>query len=317
MPGVRAVDPGRIAAGPPGTRSIRQTVPGVRTSGSVRGMNRIVRPLASWATLVLLAGACHANSPTAPGFPDGNVRVLFIGNSLTYTNDLPGMFVALARQVGSDRVQAAGIAFPDFALEDHWNEGSARRALREHDWEFVVMQQGSSALPANQVNLRTWAAQFTPEIRAAGAVPVLFMVWPTTSRLGDFPAVLQSYRDAASAVDGIFAPAGDGWTAFGSLQGLYRPDGLHPSVAGTYIAALVLLERTVGIRPDQLPARIPGVPMSEDEVRALQLAARMALDRNPARPTGAAPAGLAAAGPGFLRRLTASRCPCQLPTSTY
>ena len=117
----------------------------------------------------------------------------------------------------------------------------------------------------------------------------MYMVWPQTNRLGDFPAVLQSYRDAASAINGIFAPAGDGWTAYGTLQNLYSSDGLHPSPAGTYIAALVLLERTVGIRPEQLPANIPGVPMAEAEVRALQLAARVALDRNPARPTGATP----------------------------
>lgn len=234
---------------------------------------------------ITTASACQGQPATAPGLPEGNVRVLFIGNSLTYTNDLPSLYLALARQVGHDSVQAAQIAYPDFALEDHWQDGTARRSLAANRWEYVVMQQGSSALPASQVHLRTWASQFAPAIRASGAQPVMLMVWPTMSRSFDFPNVLQSYRDAAAAIGGIFAPAGDGWTAYGSLDRLYS-DALHPSVQGTYIAAVVLLERTLGIQPEQLPPNIPGVPgLNEGEVRALQQAARVALTRNVARPS--------------------------------
>ena len=244
--------------------------------------------MALCGVLTVVTAACNSKSLLGPLFGDDNVRVLFIGNSLTYTNDLPEMFVALARQAGNNKVQALEVAFPDFALEDHWSEGTARKALKSHDWEFVVMQQGSSALPASQVFLREWAGRFAPEIRAANAEPVLFMVWPQTNRLFDFPNVLQSYRDAAASINGIFAPAGDGWTAYGALESLYS-DGLHPTPAGTYIAALVLLERTIGIRPDELPASIPGVPMAANDVRDLQQAARAALDRNPSMPKGATP----------------------------
>lgn len=230
---------------------------------------------------------------TAPGFASGGTRVLFIGNSLTFTNNLPGMFEALARQAGINDVKVASVAYPDFALEDHWAEGTALKSLDNNKWEYVVMQQGSSALPASQINLRTWAAQFAPRIRASGAVPVMFMVWPTTSRLFDFTAVQTSYRDAAAAIDGIFAPAGDAWVAFGNASGsvypMYSSDGLHPSVRGTYVSALVLLERIRGVKPEQLPAEIPGTPMAENEVRALQQASRTALDRNPARFTPAMP----------------------------
>lgn len=245
--------------------------------------------ISQFAALLLTVVACGSSSPAAPSIPVGATRVLFIGNSLTYVNGLPGMFVALAKLGGDQNVYAETVAFPDYALEDHWAQGTARRTLAEHPWEFVVMQQGSSALPESQVNLRTWSLQFAPLIRAAGATPVMYMVWPFASRTFDFPGVLQSYRNAASAINGIFAPAGDGWTAFGDLNALYSADGLHPTVQGTYIAALVLLERIRGIRPDQLPATIPGSSISESEVRALQQAARRALDRNDARPVAAAP----------------------------
>ncbi len=164
------------------------------------------------AGLLCSLSACGNATTTSPSIPAGATRVLFIGNSLTYVNGLPGMFADLAKLGGDPNVYAETVAFPDFALEDHWAQGTARRKLSEHPWEFVVMQQGSSALPESQVNLRTWSLQFAPLIRAAGAMPVMYMVWPFASRTFDFPGVLQSYRNAASAINGIFAPAGDGWT---------------------------------------------------------------------------------------------------------
>lgn len=245
-------------------------------------MHPSLRRLALIASVAVPPTSCHDNLLSAPDFPDSATRVLFIGNSLTYQNDLPSMMVALARQAGDTQLQAATVAFPDYALEDHWAEGTARRFLTERKWEYVVMQQGSSALPASQVNLRAGALQFAPLIRAAGAEPVMYMVWPSRARLGDFPAVLQSYRNAAMAIDGIFAPAGDAWTAYGDLSACYAFDGLHPTVRGTYLAALVLLERIRHIAPESLPPSIPGVAMAESEVRALQRAARLAIDRNPA-----------------------------------
>jgi hypothetical protein len=224
--------------------------------------------------------ACHVG-PTAPKVVAGRPRVLFIGNSLTYSNDLPAMYAALAKLAG-DTVQVAMVAKPDYALEDHWLDGEAPRWLREQKWDYVVMQQGSSALPASQVNLRSWSIQFAPLIRAAGAEPVLFMVWPQESRLFDFPNVLESYRNAATAVNGIFAPAGDAWVAHGDVHSFYS-DGLHPNVRGTYLAACVLLARTRGISPMALPFIIPGANVSAEDVQLLQQAANTALARNSAR----------------------------------
>jgi hypothetical protein len=236
----------------------------------------------SLIALILMAGCLRA--PTAPDLGTGGTRVLFLGNSLTYTNDLPSMLLRLARLAGDTTVEVAALAEPDYSLEDHWKQGVAPRWLRERQWEYVVMQQGSSALPASQVNLKMWTEQFAPLVRAAGAQPVLLMVWPLQDRLFDFPNVLTSYRNAAGSVGGIFVPAGDAWTVYGQYDRLYA-DGLHPSGSGTYITALTLLERLRGIRPDRLPPIIPGMPVDSVTVRALQRAAIAALDRNPARPT--------------------------------
>lgn len=247
-----------------------------------------VRQMLVLPVLAGLAGGCLGQGPGEPNFPPGTTRVLFIGNSLTYTNDLPAMLERVAALAGNRSIGTTTVAYPNYALEDHWAQGTARDLLDRHPWDFVVMQQGPSSLPENQIYLANWTAQFAPSIRAAGAEPVLYMVWPSSGRQGDFPGVRTSYRDAAEAVGGLFAPAGDAWVAAweeDARVALYGPDGFHPSLSGTYLAALVLLERIAGIDPLQVPASIPGSNASEATVRLLQRAARTALDRNPARPT--------------------------------
>lgn len=245
---------------------------------------RPARLLAFVATLG--ASACLSMGPAAPGLPDfpaDGPRLLFIGNSLTYTNDLPGMTRQLLALGGVAHPHVASVAFPDYALEDHWYEGTAPRFLRERDWEFVVMQQGPSSLPENQAVLRAWTVTFAPLVRGAGAEPVLLMVWPGTDRLAYMDDVRTSYANAAAAVNGLLAPGGEAWKRFGDYGQLYS-DVLHPSRAGTYLAALTIVGRTHGLDPLALPARIPGGSTDTTFVRALQRAARAALDSTPARP---------------------------------
>lgn len=151
------------------------------------------------------------------------------------------------------------VAFADYSLEDHWTQGSALTALKATNWDVVVMQQGPSSLPENQIYLRDWAVKFNPEIRASGAVPALYMVWPSKARSSDFPGVRNAYLNAAVAVNGMFVPAGDAWLkTWESDQDfpLYGPDAFHPSIYGTYLAALVLYESlsgksVVGLPPPQ------------------------------------------------------------------
>ncbi|MCC6317545.1 MAG: hypothetical protein IT361_07625 [Gemmatimonadaceae bacterium] len=228
-------------------------------------------------------------SPTAPGLdiPLGpGRRVLFIGNSLTYVNDLPSVVVAIARAAG-DTVEARTVAFPDFALEDHWNEGTARRALRAAAWDFVVMQQGPSSLPDNQAFLRTWTERFAPEIRAAGATPALYMVWPSLARQGDWPGVRAAYKNAATSVQGIFLPAGEAWRlglSRNASLAVYGADGFHPSPTGTILAGLVIYERLSGRNITTIPFADGFGGLSRAAWQELQLLAHETVEAEKAAP---------------------------------
>jgi hypothetical protein len=183
-------------------------------------------------------------------------RILFIGNSLTYANDLPAMVCAMANAAGK-RAVCESIAKPDYGLEEHWNEKSAQRVIAR-GWDVVVLQQGPSALPESRRLLIQYARRFDEEIRKSGARTAVYMVWPSRARRGDFPGVSQSYTAAAAAVKGLLLPAGDAWRAAWALDGqlpLYGPDGFHPSPSGTYLAALVAYQQMFGE-----PAPVTPVP---------------------------------------------------------
>jgi len=169
-------------------------------------------------------------------------RILFVGNSLTYQNDLPGMVCTLARAAGR-AVVCESIAKPDVSLEDHWRTGEARKAIAAGRWDIVVLQQGPSALPESRRLLIDYTKRFDAEIKKAGARTALYMVWPSQSRRGDAEGVSQSYRAAAKAVDATLLPVGDAWRAAWAADRnlpLYAADNFHPSGVGTYLAALVV-----------------------------------------------------------------------------
>ena len=190
---------------------------------------------------VLAALSCAGSSPTGTSSDDA-FRVLFIGNSLTFTHDVPGLLTALAG-LENRVVDVRSVAFPNFSLEDHWFRGDALDEIRARRWDVVVMQQGPSTLDANRAHLAEWSLRFAPEIRTAGGVPALYTVWPPSGSAAAFNAVQRSYGEAAEAVDGILLPAGDAWEIAWrrdtSLR-LYGPDQFHPSLEGALLAALTI-----------------------------------------------------------------------------
>ena len=203
------------------------------------------------AAAVLFATGARAQTTTPP------LRVLFIGNSLTSFNNLPVLFESLAAGAGQTRPITRTVAVDGFSLEDHWNQGDAQKAIASGPWDIVVLQQGPSALVESRRLLVAYAERFAKVIRAAGARPAMYMVWPSTERSFDFPNVSTSYRSAARAVSGDLYAVGDAWRKVLREHRdikLYSNDGLHPTVAGSYLAAVVIYRQIYPGDRKELPA---------------------------------------------------------------
>ena len=103
--------------------------------------------------LPLLLLGCAAGSTTPESGDPTVYRVLFVGNSLTYFNDLPGTVAHLASS-GVDSIEVESVALANFALIDHAaGKSDAVDIIRRGGWDYVVLQQGPSSLPISRDTL--------------------------------------------------------------------------------------------------------------------------------------------------------------------
>jgi hypothetical protein len=240
------------------------------------------------AALLALCSVQCSLATTEPGGGDvrgSGRRILFLGNSLTYVNDVPGLVQGLAAGSGGEPLAVATVAFPDVSLEDLWNQGEARRVIARGDWSVVVMQQGPSAAEENRELLRHYARQFEGVIRAAGARSALYAIWPWAWRLQDYDRSTESYALAAADVDGLMFPVAEAWRAAWrrdpSLQ-LYAADGVHATPLGSYTAALVIYAMLADRSPVGLPTSVRTggggtLNVEAEQARVLQEAAAEAI----------------------------------------
>ena len=212
--------------------------------------------------ILLLEGPGRAATP--PG-RDTPLRVLFIGNSQTSTNDLPEFVAQIAKVSKHAKVTYRTIAPSAVTLAGLWF-GRANPALVSGDYDAVVLQQGPSVLPERRAELCFYAKEFADSAREQGAKPYLMMVWPRRGR--EFSEVVDAYSAAAAASGATLLPAGVAWSAalrrMPSLP-LYAWDGVHPGRLGTYLAAITVyagLRKIPPVAPnalvvDQNPFWIP------------------------------------------------------------
>jgi hypothetical protein len=243
--------------------------------------------------LLCLSGpGCVSSHPAEP-LPVDGIDVLFVGNSLTYVNDLPATVAAIGATTG-DVIRVSSAVGPDLALIDHLNGASdAVAQLRRGGWALVVLQQGPTPAGICRDSLVLWAAGFAPYLRGSPARLALLMPWAGVTHQDLFDEVRVSFEAASVGVGGVFMPAGEAWRSI--LQSnpdvqLYGDDGFHPSPAGSFLAALEIYERITGRDARTLPAQafVAGRPLSlpEATIRVLQRAAH---DANTRFPESAAP----------------------------
>lgn len=198
----------------------------------------------------------HAQSAVAP---QREYRVLLVGNSLTYTNNLP----ALLRAVGASQgvpIATETYAAPGGTLAARQDDGHAANALRARTFDAVLLQeQGGrlAACPASAVEQRKAPCAASMHAyrdlasiaRDNGATVLLFNTWAADDR--SQARVTRSTRmlaetyaarvfDAAGAIDAMRKAQPDAPP---------YPDGTHPSTRASLMLALVLYRDITGSAP--------------------------------------------------------------------
>jgi hypothetical protein len=191
--------------------------------------------------IIVLLSCASQESELQPA-TKADLRILYIGNSLTYANDLPALVKELGKRDGLT-IEHTEFLFPNYSLEDHWNEGKVQKEIQMGSYDFVVAQQGPSALPESQVLLLDYATKLAGECKKAKSPLALYMVWPSADRSFDLDNVILSYTNAAKATQSLICPAGLAWKNAWNVDPalpLYSSDDFHPSLTGSALAAITI-----------------------------------------------------------------------------
>lgn len=190
------------------------------------------------------------------------LSVVFVGNSYTYSNDLPALFRALAHSQDPNRaVQTEAFVTPGGYLNERWREGVVQRYLQANRVDVLVLQEAGGWLRcADHPSLRsTFActdslrthkryAQFAARL---GVRTVLFGTWGTDAR--DQLSISRVSRRLSKAIDALPADVGDAILALRKLDPDVEPFTdrmLHPSAEVSMLAAIVLYARIEGWLPE-------------------------------------------------------------------
>ncbi|MCP4219001.1 MAG: hypothetical protein GY765_30485 [bacterium] len=187
------------------------------------------------------------------------VKVLFIGNSLTYYNSMPILFSKLAEAAGkeiyTDQATPGGVP-----LTYHADSNDTSQKIRSQQWDYVNLQAGDiTAFPDMYGEAVTTVNRLGDQIHVNNPdSKILFqMVWGfkngVTIRELNGENVFYSYDEyqrkihdgtiyVANETGTTVSPVGWAWHAVVEERPqleLFDVDKSHPSLKGSYLAACV------------------------------------------------------------------------------
>jgi hypothetical protein len=236
------------------------------------------------ASIVLILERSAETTCPPSSKPPTCSRILFIGNSYTYVNDLPDVFGALARS-GGHAVEVGMDAEGGWTLSQHASSGTTRQLIASKPWDVIVLQEQSEIPSVEQLRqdqMFPAARELIALIQADGARPLMFETWahrsgwPENGSLG-YDAMQsgidKGYHTIAQEQHVAVVPVGEAWRSLLASEGdpgLWQDDGSHPTIKGTYLAACVFYAAIFNESPQGLTYR---ASLSTQDANALQVIA--------------------------------------------
>jgi hypothetical protein len=189
--------------------------------------------------------------------------MLFVGNSYTATNDLPGTLQALVETSGTKPdLKTDELVVGGYRLEQHLADPNMLPKIESNDWDFVVLQeQSQTPLERYGRHEKFYPAvkKFVPLIREHDAIPMLFMTWQRPDTDAAAHEWIDSYLFIAKLTKAEVSPCGIAFeNAKKAMPGWnpYADTGGHPTPAGTYLAACTFYSVLYDRDPTGLPSSV-------------------------------------------------------------
>jgi hypothetical protein len=183
-------------------------------------------------------------------------KILFIGDSLTFVNQLPIVLAALVYDSNTaSELKIGEVVKGGASLEELYEHTDAIATIEKSGpWTDVVLQEQSDV--AQPEKTQEYVNSFSQSIRRVNAHTLIFETWVHNDKLSDQARVKSVAQSVASGCGGTPVFAGEAFDLCRQRHpeiALYSDDR-HPTQAGTYLAACVFYGKIFGRTPVGLPS---------------------------------------------------------------
>ena len=174
------------------------------------------------------------------------MKLLFIGNSHTYYNSMPDLVRRLLEGTGQ-KTHVTMLASGGKNLVYHVGAYNAAFNIRCGGYDAVIAQDSASKFEA--VAFAEGAKALFEMTEKAGSAFYLYMPWAARDNRQAQREMTDAYQEFCRAHKCFFAPVGE---VFGKLlltepaESLYREDGCHATLLGSYVAAVTIFYTVTG-----------------------------------------------------------------------
>lgn len=192
--------------------------------------------------------------PTTAQTPLQTQSILFIGNSYTHMNSMPVLFDKVAEAKGV-KMHVEMNALSNHSFKMHSLRPELYAKLRERKWDYVVFQGFSRELSYPEKHIDTaslpYFQQMLDSVYANNTCTnvLLYMTWGYKDGVVDRPeidtytkmsdSIRKGYEYVSMKYNLPIVPVGQVWQEVrnNSKINLYREDGQHPTLEGSFLIA--------------------------------------------------------------------------------
>lgn len=192
------------------------------------------------------------------------MKLLLVGNSYTYYNDMPGLLETLLNENGLDAHVFSVTCGARKLIENVTRDDEYSRRLdgllQSHTFDAALLQDQSLITILDydrfEAGVTALANKLAPRVKEL----ILYATWGRKDGSPDLNAcgltrpamtrrISDAYHRAAARVGARVSPVGAAFAALGDAVELYDPDCSHPSYEGSCLAALTHYTTIVGEPP--------------------------------------------------------------------
>lgn len=186
------------------------------------------------------------------------LKVLFVGNSYTYGNNLAHI-VSILSEGTNTKLHTRKSVIGGANLGEHWNgerELNTREIIRDGGFDIVVLQDFSLSAIETPDSLLKYVKLFSEYIDQHEAETYLYNTWAREKVPQMQEEINEIYTMAARENNIQRVPVGSAWELAMDIRptiDLHTADGSHATPLGTLLTACVFVRAICGELPREIP----------------------------------------------------------------